>query len=48
MGGAHHCDGDPAPDVAAHLGGGLLPLGGEAYRHAFHCGILLDAYQDIH
>ena len=43
MGGAHHCEGDPDPDVSAHPGLGFSPLVGKAYVQAFQCGLVLDA-----
>ena len=45
VGGAHHCDGNPDPDIAAHRGVRLPPLGGEVAGQVFQSGLCLNSYE---
>ena len=44
----HHFDGNPAPDIAAHIGLWLPPLDGKVVGQAFQHGLRLSAHPDVH
>ena len=48
VGGPHHCDGKPSPDIATCTGLGFPPIGVKAAGQAIQRGLLLGTQQTVH